>query len=260
MLNISSNTDTEWFFGISFNESAVTTASANVPLAAQYAAQILGSHLKGLQIGNEPDLYVDHQKRPAGWTVQDYVTEFGHTADDIIAGAPAVAAVDPIFMGPSLCCERQGFLLPDVMAAGWLTQHVDTISSITVQNYPENNCGINGQYTNPQDVFYRYLNHTSAEWLTGQYADVAQAGLEYNKNLVMMEMNTASCGGFAGLSDSFGAAMWYVSRLVRDQILINRAADWALQLGTYNFTTVLMHVGGQNVYYNVSLHLLPMQH
>lgn len=30
-----------------------------------------------------------------------------------------------------------------------------------------------------------------------------------------------------------------------------RAADWALQLATYNFTTVLMHVGGQNVYYNV---------
>jgi len=35
-------------------------------------------------------------------------------------------------------------------------------------------------------------------------------------------------------------------------VLIDRAADWALQLGTYNFTTVLMHVGGQNVYYNVS--------
>lgn len=213
MLNISSNTDTEWFFGISFNETAVSTSSPNGPLAAQYAAQILGTHLKGLQIGNEPDLYVDHQKRPAGWTVQDYVTEFGHTVDDINAGAPAVAAIDPIFMGPSLCCERVGFELPDVMAAGWLTQHMDTIGSITVQNYPENNCGINGQYTNPQDVFYRYLNHTSAEWLTAQYADVSQAGLENNKNLVMMEMNTASCGGFPGLSDSFGAAMWYVFTL-----------------------------------------------
>jgi hypothetical protein len=113
-------------------------------------------------------------------------------------------------MGPSLCCERVGFEFPDVMAAGWLDQHKDTISAITVQQYPENNCGINGQYTNPQDVFYRYLNHTSAEALTAPYADAAQAALENNKNLVMMEMNTASCGGFPGLSDSFGAAMWYV--------------------------------------------------
>jgi hypothetical protein len=59
MLNITSNTQTEWFFGISFNESAVATSSPNGPLAAQYAAQILGTHLKGLQIGNEPDLYTD---------------------------------------------------------------------------------------------------------------------------------------------------------------------------------------------------------
>jgi hypothetical protein len=136
------------------------------------------------------------------------VEEFGHTADDILAQAPAVASIDPLFMGPSLCCERQGFLLPDVIGAGWLDQHRDTISAITVQNYPENNCGVSGVYTQPQDVFYRYLNHTSAEWLTAQYTDVAQYGLEYGKELVMMEMNTASCGGFAGLSDSFGAAMW----------------------------------------------------
>jgi hypothetical protein len=28
------------------------------------------------------------------------------------------------------------------------------------------------------------------------------------KEIMMMEMNSASCGGFAGLSDSFGVAMW----------------------------------------------------
>lgn len=39
---------------------------------------------------------------------------------------------------------------------------------------------------------------------------------------------------------------------MKRSVLIDRAADWALQLGTFNFTTVLMHVGGQNVYYNVS--------
>lgn len=208
MLNISANTDTEWFFGISFNETAVSTDSTNVPLAAQYAAQILGTHLKGIQIGNEPDLYTDHQKRPAGWTAVNYVEEFGHTADDIIAQAPAVAAVEPLFMGPSLCCDRDGFLFSDIMNAGWLNAHVDTISAITVQRYPQNNCGINGQYTNPQDIFGMYLNHTSAESLTAQYLDTALIATQAGKELVMMEMNTASCGGFPGLSDSFGAAMW----------------------------------------------------
>lgn len=52
----------------------------------------------------------------------------------------------------------------------------------------------------------------------------------------MLETNTASCGGFAGLSDSFGAAMWMT--------------DFALQMAYANFSAALMHVGGQNVYYN----------
>lgn len=36
------------------------------------------------------------------------------------------------------------------------------------------------------------------------------------------------------------------------QLADSRMTDWALQLATYNFSAVLMHVGGQNVYYNVS--------
>jgi hypothetical protein len=110
-------------------------------------------------------------------------------------------------MGPSLCCERQGFLLPDVVNAGFLTQNMDRLGSITVQQYPSNNCGINGPI-DPQSIFGQFLNHTSAEYWTREYADISKTAVENNKQLVMMEMNSASCGGFPGLSDSFGAAMW----------------------------------------------------
>jgi hypothetical protein len=52
----------------------------------------------------------------------------------------------------------------------------------------------------------------------------------------MFETNTASCGGFAGLSDSFGAALW--------------GLDYAMTMAYSNFTGALFHVGGQNVFYN----------
>lgn len=52
----------------------------------------------------------------------------------------------------------------------------------------------------------------------------------------MFETNTASCSGFPGLSDSFGAALW--------------ALDWSLTLAYNNFSTALFHVGGQSAYYN----------
>lgn len=52
----------------------------------------------------------------------------------------------------------------------------------------------------------------------------------------MFETNTASCGGFAGVSDTFGAALW--------------ATDYGLQMAYANFTNALLHFGGQNVFYN----------
>ena len=58
------------------------------------------------------------------------------------------------------------------------------------------------------------------------------------KPFLMFETNTASCGGFPGVSDSFGAALW--------------ALDYGLQMAYSNFTGALLHVGGQSDTYNVS--------
>jgi hypothetical protein len=56
------------------------------------------------------------------------------------------------------------------------------------------------------------------------------------KEMIMFETNTASCGGFAGISDSFGAALW--------------ALDYGLQMSYSNFSHALLHVGGRNDHYN----------
>ena len=56
---------------------------------------------------------------------------------------------------------------------------------------------------------------------------------------MMFETNTASCGGFPGISNSFGAALW--------------AIDYGMQLAYANFSNALLHMGGQNAFYNVSV-------
>jgi hypothetical protein len=55
----------------------------------------------------------------------------------------------------------------------------------------------------------------------------------------MFETNTASCGGFPGVSDSFGAALW--------------ALDFGLTMAYSNFSGAMLHVGGEDDYYNVRL-------
>lgn len=154
---------------------------------------------------------------------------------DLVLEDPSVQQPQT-FVGPSVCCGVDGFRVDDVFNAGWLDQNIDYLTTISVQRYPTNNCQINGNVINPQDIFANFLGHTIPRTLTSEYLTASATAMDKGKDLVMLEFNTASCGGFAGLSDSFGAAMWI--------------ADWTLQLAWGNFSAALMHVGGQNVYYN----------
>jgi hypothetical protein len=78
--------------------------------------------------------------------------------------------------------------------------------------------------------------------LVQPYQNSANLATAAGKPFIMFETNTASCGGFAGVSDSFGAALW--------------AVDYGLQMAYMNFTHGLMHIGGQNVFYNVRRYFL----
>ncbi|KAG7535920.1 hypothetical protein FFLO_03591 [Filobasidium floriforme] len=235
MANISAVVGVDWYFGLPFNQSAVENKIDNIYEVAQTAQAILGERLLGLQMGNEPDLYSDHQKRDPGYGPTQFNDEWISIKDEIRSEGNLKQSQN-FLIGPSICCEVEGFLLDDVLNAGFLTDNLDALAIVAVQHYPENNCGIDGKVTNPQDIFASYLTHNSAVGLVGPYIDGTTQVLAAGKDIMMMEFGTASCGGFPGLSDSFGAALWTI--------------DYAMQMATQNFTAALQHVGGQNVYYN----------
>lgn len=56
---ISSLVNVRWHLGVPFND----TQNFRLGIVEQ-GQQILGDYLMGLQVGNEPDLYVDHGHRP----------------------------------------------------------------------------------------------------------------------------------------------------------------------------------------------------
>lgn len=82
-----------------------------------------------------------------------------------------------------------------------------------------------------------YLNHNNVQGLNTLYINTTTIAQGLGKPVVMFETNTASCGGFSGLSDSFVAAMWTI--------------DYSLNMAMTNFSHALYHVGGQTTYYNV---------
>ena len=135
--------------------------------------------------------------------------------------------------------------LQSVFDTGFLTSYSSAISILSVEQYPDNNCAAAfpdagfGDPVNPQDVFPNYLTHTAGKNLIAQYLPSIPTAQQAGKQFMMFETNTASCGGFPGFSDSFGSALW--------------AVDYGLQMAYSNFTGALLHIGGQDVSYNVSI-------
>ena len=109
-------------------------------------------------------------------------------------------------------------------------------------SYPDDNCAAIyegfGDPKDPQTEFATFLTHALAVNMVAQYLNSTQLAIAAGKPFIMFETNSASCGGFAGISTSFGAALWTI--------------DYGLTMAASNFSHALLHVGGQNVYYNVS--------
>jgi hypothetical protein len=110
----------------------------------------------------------------------------------------------------------------------------------TICSYPSNNCFETfhiGTRVDPQETFPSFLNHNSGLNLVRPYLASSALAQAAGKPFIMFETNSATCGGLPGISNSFGAGLW--------------AVDYGLTMAAANFSGALLHVGGQNVYYNV---------
>ncbi|KIK68723.1 glycoside hydrolase family 79 protein [Collybiopsis luxurians FD-317 M1] len=230
MRNISDFINVRWFIGIPFNDSS------NFRLEiAQSGQTILGDYLIGVQAGNEPDLYAAHGHRPSNYSQFDYFGEIASLVNDM-SQTPDLSVAQDLLLVPSV----SGTWTPEQV---WDTGIVDTFHSnlawLSVEHYPTDNCfaefGI-GTPRNVTELWPTYLMHTSAQSLVQPYLNSTNFAQQKGKPFIMFETNTASCGGFAGISDVFGAALW--------------GLDYGLLMAASNFSGAMFHVGGESVYYN----------
>ncbi|KAJ4474775.1 glycoside hydrolase family 79 protein [Lentinula lateritia] len=232
MRNISDFVNVRWFVGIPFNDSS------NFRLEiAQSAQEILGDYLMGVQAGNEPDLYAAHGHRSSNYSQYDYVGELGSLIDDM-SQYSNLSIAQNLLLIPSV----SGTWTPEEV---WDTGVMDTYSSniawMSVEHYPTDNCYAQfgtGTPRNATELWPTYLMHSSAQSLVQPYLNSTTYAQTKGKPFIMFETNTASCGGFPGISDVFGAALW--------------GLDYGLLMAASNFSGGMFHVGGESVYYNVA--------
>ncbi len=170
-------------------------AAAHEALAAKRA---LGPWLAGVEIGNEPDAYLRHGLRSPPWTPARYGAQFRSYRTAIGRLAPGVALAGPGVSG-SHSFVRWAQAIARTQRPALLTGH----------HYPL------GCRQVPQPSIARLL---SAQTRRRAAASLARyMSLSHSRRIPfrMDEANSVSCGGRAGISDTFASALWatdYISQ------------------------------------------------
>ncbi|KAF7307934.1 Glyco-hydro-79C domain-containing protein [Mycena kentingensis (nom. inval.)] len=234
MANISALVNVDWFLGIPW----FITQPFDLKLVGA-AEAILGDRVIGYQASNEPDLYIAHGHRASTYGPFDYFGEFSDFLTQLAtSGLDPTGRVARLLVGPSVA---DASWTPEmVFDTGYVDAYNANLAFLSVEKYPTDNCAAafntGAPIIDPQTVFPDFLNHTAHTSLLAPYLNSTAFAQTQGKKMLMFETNTASCGGFNGISDSFAAALW--------------GLDYALQMAYSNFSGAFFHAGGQNVFYN----------
>lgn len=170
-------------------------AAAREAAAAKAA---LGEWLEAIEIGNEPDSYARHGLRTEPWTPVQYNEQVTAYRGAIEVLAPGIPLAGPDTSGSS-AYEKWGLGEAIYQRPVLLTGH----------HYPLGCAGHPppsiAQLLSPQT---RVLEERSLR----RYLLIAR---EAEVPFRLDETNTVSCGGVAGISDTFASALWAVSYMTQ---------------------------------------------
>jgi hypothetical protein len=177
-------------YGVNLGQSTPAAAAAEVT----YAASVLGGSLAGIEIGNEPDLYVNRGYfTAANWTANDFISRWQAFAAAIRNAAPGV-----LITGPSIGVPKR---IP-TWTAPLVTREYNGLSLVTQHYYRSNgpNPGSTVEELVSPDTFLRTVLSD---------LKTASAGLPYR----MVETNSYFGGGIAGVSNAGASALWVIDHL-----------------------------------------------
>jgi hypothetical protein len=163
---------------------------------AAAAKAAMGEWLEGIEVGNEPNSFEEHGLRSEPWTFVQYESEVAAYRSAIEAAAPGIPLDGPDVSGSGAFSE-------------WgLGEAVDLRpAELTGHHYPL------GCEQVPAPSIGRLLSPLIRRKEGGslsRYMSIARAS---DLPFRLDETNTVSCGGTAGISNTFASALWAVGYL-----------------------------------------------
>jgi hypothetical protein len=190
---------------------------ARVADEARAAQSILGSHLLGVEIGNEPDDFSHKQfgLRPPGYGLSEYLSEASSYVRAIVAAAPGVSVY-----GPALTQKTPW--LSQIGASGQI------FSEITQHFYGTSTCP--GSQPAVPPTIEGLLSPAEHQLEQQTLEALGRVGAASQRPTRIGETNNSACLASAGVSPTFASALW--------------ALDWALRA---------VHGGAQGINFHGNL-------
>ncbi len=158
---------------------------------AQATAAVGSAQLQGVELDNEPDLYVTDGYRSSNWTYTDYLTE--------TAGYQTTFA--PYLTAPQLVVSAEAGRVWDPGVPALMTQLQGQISTFTAHLYALTAC------SNTPTIAQLMQDLSTARFFS-RFGALVQTLSPVSVRVG--ETNSVACGGFAGVSNTMAAALWVI--------------------------------------------------
>ena len=168
-----------------------------------FLSGIGSKYIDDLEIGNEPDLfpvfawYKDrrghvYRRRTSKYDLAAYTRQFSQWAKAL----PNLPLAGPAVSGPTWMRALNGFIKAE-----------PRLKLVTYHRYPLRSCT-----TNPSDPTFATIPNLLADYsssgLAASLSPFVKTASAHHLPLRIAEMNSASCQGTAGVSDTFASALW----------------------------------------------------
>jgi hypothetical protein len=184
---------TEWTVLYSVNLAASTPAAAAAEVA--YAAQSLGSHLYGIEFGNEPNQYgAAHYFPESTWNLQAFEQLWEQFRSATVQATPNI-----VVTGPAVVADISSWTVPFAQYVGR-----QQIALLTEHYYRAN-----GQSPSSTAAELISADPVLIAGLEALKAGAASIGVPFR----LTEANSFYDGGAIGVSNSYASSLWVIDFL-----------------------------------------------
>jgi hypothetical protein len=187
--------DGQLILGVNFEQNSAAVASSE---ARAFESKIGSQYIEALALGNEPELYaglawyslhgVKYYGRTSSWDFNEYVSNY----NQILRAMPKTELAGPDEGGPVWMPELGTYLASE-----------PRVKILTIHRYPLKDCTPSEHATIAQ-----LLSNSSTRGYAAGLAGVVGTARKHGVTFRLDEMNSVSCGGENGVSDTFAASLW----------------------------------------------------